>query len=179
MTVPVRTRYASSGLGARFHGSRSQGPAKPVSTPGRDQDRHGLLGNVGLRGCGDVFWARFVAGTDGSSIHGAIRAQGRPWPGERRAVIGPGWAAVRRHGGPVFIAAIPVQCRGSRMRICRSVPWPHYRHAVMSIPVSRSIISSAVSGSRGSGAGWPSRARPMASFRVDSDWRAARNGAAG
>ena len=51
-----------------------------------------------------------------------------------------------------MVARITVWGSGSRMRICRSVPLPHCRHRVISIPVRRSIISCVVSGSSDSGA---------------------------
>ena len=89
-------------------------------------------------------------------------AFGAPRDGVDSTIIGCGassWWSSRHHsphGGEL----------GCEDEVRRSVPRPHSRHTVMSIPVRRSITACGVSGSRGSGVGCASRVRHRESLRA-------------
>ena len=85
---------------------------------------------------------------------GSVGAEAPARPGSANSAIQLS-AAAGHHGGRS--AGRPAGTRidaricNARTRIRRSVPRPHCRHTVMSIPVRRSIIASGVSGSPGVG----------------------------
>ena len=81
---------------------------------------------------------------------GSVGAEAPARPGSAHSAIQLS-AAAGHHGGRSAGTRIDARICDARTRIRRSVPRPHCRHTVMSIPVRRSIIASGVSGSPGVG----------------------------
>ena len=81
---------------------------------------------------------------------GSVGAEAPARPGSANSAIQLS-AAAGHHGGRSAGTRIDARICDARTRIRRSVPRPHCRHTVMSIPVRRSIIASGVSGSPGVG----------------------------
>ena len=81
---------------------------------------------------------------------GSVGAEAPARPGSANSAIQLS-AAAGHHGDRSASTRIDARICDARTRIRRSVPRPHCRHTVMSIPVRRSIIASGVSGSPGVG----------------------------